>query len=395
MLHFLEQEKDSETVTTAQIAELVEKVVRELGQPALAQAFAAAVRSTQRGEVSPKPRPEASYAFSIEDSPVKVTSECLTAYSLHAVFSRDIAAAHSAGLLYLDGLVSPRLLEAVVVDPPPVGTADSPWMLGWSQVREASQRAARLVVDNPELILAAHGPPWLEGFAAALEAYGSGATMNLRPATPPNWAKDLSTGPLFANVASSERGTGDHANSILKAAESCEEIDIRWHLQDQDFEDAARRDALRAMLARAETFSAETLNRIVFVFDRPRQPVNLWNGIDRSHPADLMFVWLMLNAFLKLPEVGGDAARMLEKLPSLVRMVASAGVQKRNYLRRHCPELAHGFLLDRARLVVEPFGVAEVVRALTGVSPVQSPLAQRTFCQILETVSRLPCVRAR
>src|SRR5262249_33463881 len=40
VLHFLGQENTADTVATAQIAELVEKVVRELGHPELAQAHA-------------------------------------------------------------------------------------------------------------------------------------------------------------------------------------------------------------------------------------------------------------------------------------------------------------------------------------------------------------------
>src|SRR5262252_5440759 len=41
VVHFLAEEDSGDTPTTAAIAELVVKVVRELGQPALAEAFAA------------------------------------------------------------------------------------------------------------------------------------------------------------------------------------------------------------------------------------------------------------------------------------------------------------------------------------------------------------------
>src|SRR5262245_33459697 len=40
ILHFLTVENDGRIPTTVQVADLVVKVVRELGQPALAQAFA-------------------------------------------------------------------------------------------------------------------------------------------------------------------------------------------------------------------------------------------------------------------------------------------------------------------------------------------------------------------
>jgi hypothetical protein len=41
-------------------------------------------------------------------------------------------------------------------------------------------------------------------------------------------------------------------------------------------------------------------------------------------------------------------------------------VQKRDFLRRRRPELNHGFLLERARVVAAPLGLDAVVRRLTG-----------------------------
>src|SRR5262245_27078738 len=56
VLHFLAQEYGDASPTTAQIADLVAKVVRELGQPALAQAYAH--RHVPRPAQAKKPRPE-------------------------------------------------------------------------------------------------------------------------------------------------------------------------------------------------------------------------------------------------------------------------------------------------------------------------------------------------
>src|SRR5260370_13348346 len=51
ILHFLRAEASGATPTTAQIAELVVKVVRELGQPGLAKAFAdAQIRKAESGK---------------------------------------------------------------------------------------------------------------------------------------------------------------------------------------------------------------------------------------------------------------------------------------------------------------------------------------------------------
>src|ERR1700687_974128 len=54
VLHLLAGESDGTIPTTAQVADLVVKVVRELGQPALAQAFVELDRQRPRaGDVSP------------------------------------------------------------------------------------------------------------------------------------------------------------------------------------------------------------------------------------------------------------------------------------------------------------------------------------------------------
>src|SRR5262249_34497514 len=72
----------------------------------------------------------------------------------------------------------------------------------------------------------------------------------------------------------------------------------------------------------------------------------------------------------------GDPARFLQRLGSLARLALSAGVQKREFLRRQertraerppdVPAVTSGFLLDRARLVVAPVGLDRVVETFTG-----------------------------
>ncbi len=141
-------------------------------------------------------------------------------------------------------------------------------------------------------------------------------------------------------------------------------IRIDWHLSAGDFtspEASALPRLLR--LARLALESAP----LSFVMDRPGQPLPLAEGIDRQHPAVLMTIGLNLPRLLQLPDVGGDVERFLNKLASLTRMAVSAGVQKRNYLRRRQDGvLSRGFLLDRARMVAVPIGLEMVVRALAG-----------------------------
>src|SRR5262249_49478921 len=123
--HFLGQEfAAGDTPATSQIAEHVAKVVRELGQPALAQAFA---RENQRRAQEPPARTASlpvgktsapvalSVPFAATDSPQAVVRRCLREYSLQAVFSRDLVAAHQEGWLTLTGLEAPLSLAGGVM----------------------------------------------------------------------------------------------------------------------------------------------------------------------------------------------------------------------------------------------------------------------------------------
>lgn len=381
VVHFLGQENTAETIATEQVAELVGKVVRELGQPALAQAYGNSVRARERTMGAEKTPAEGNVTFSLTDAPATVARNCLEEYSLQAVYSRDIAAAHRMGLLNLSGLETPDLLDAVVVEPPPANASVSPWSVGWSQARKATRQAQRLVVDSPELMIATSGRGWLEGFTSGLQDFERSAYLNLRTASPPKWAVDLTSGPLFANVSVPDAANVDAIAAISEEEQAYEHYHLRWHLRGSDFEDPKGCALVREMVLHESR--QELIN---FNFDRAKKPTHLWYAIDRDHPAILNWIGMSLYRFLKLPEVGGDGGKLMTKLPSLIRMVASAGVQKRNFLRKHRADLAQAFLLERARLIVEPFDVKEVVQTLTGANPAQSSLSLRTACQILQVV---------
>ena len=59
---------------------------------------------------------------------------------------------------------------------------------------------------------------------------------------------------------------------------------------------------------------------LAFVFDRPRRPVALAEGIDRKHPALLLTVGLHLPRLAALPGVSADPALFLQKVGSLARL---------------------------------------------------------------------------
>jgi hypothetical protein len=146
-----------------------------------------------------------------------------------------------------------------------------------------------------------------------------------------------------------------------------ERLRVDWHLGERDFLPAGRDRLLR--VARRALEGAE----LGFVFDRPRRPVALAEGLDRQHPAVLLRAGLNLPGLAGQPGMADDAERFLQRLGSLARLALSAAVQKRDHLRRQerarrIP-FSSGFLLDKARLVVAPLGLDAVVTALAGRGP--------------------------
>jgi len=133
-----------------------------------------------------------------------------------------------------------------------------------------------------------------------------------------------------------------------------------WHLAEPDLAADGRLEAACAI-------ALEAPHRIRFVFDRPRRAVALGGGMTRDHPAVLGRVGLNLLLLADQPGMLADPDRYLQRLGSLARLGLSVAVQCRQYLRSHGPKvLREGFLLERARFVVETLHLDEVVRRFTG-----------------------------
>jgi hypothetical protein len=362
VVHFLAEESDSELLSTEQIAEVVVKVVRELGRPDLAEAFAL------RGKRPPQTEPstELSFRLPADTPPDAVAERCLEQFSLQAVFGRDLATAHADGLLTLTDLTTPGELAGCV-------------LIRWQPcddlietVAAARRCAGRFVVlDGPEYLLARSGGSdqdvgrFARELNLGLRLSGLVGVINLNGAVPPPAADDLTGGPLFAGqqtLPDAERmaALSDRCADALLGQARTGRLRVDWHLEPRDFLDR-RRERLRQLVEAALAGAA-----LGFVFDRPRRPVALAEGLDRRHEAALLTVGVHLPRLAEQPGVNGDAERLLAKLGSLARLALSAGVRKRAFLRRRGREHGAGFLLERARLVVAPVGLEAVVLALTG-----------------------------
>ncbi len=413
VLHFLAGECSGNIPTSCQIAELVIKVVRELGQPALAGAFAEGNRRRLRsGQASVALSHQAEqagqgvYRFALADAPAAVIKNCLREYSLQAIFSRDLVAAHREGLLTMTGLEAPGELLGCLFDLAGRGlesthTEGSSWTHSRRSgalvqaLLDARLRAGTfLAIDGPEYSLT----PFASAsdlarnsgeLGAGLEATGLAAVINLNCAQPPGWAEESSESPLFtaerrpsppAHVQEYRTVLLEHLLQPALAGR----VRIDWHLSASDFPLPGEPPAARLLRLARWALDSSALS---FVLDRPGQPLLLAEGIDRHHPALLMAVGLHLPGLLEMPEVGGDVEAFLVKLASLVRMAVSAGVQKRTFLRRRPgSSLSRGFLLDRARLVMVPVGLEGAVRTLTGHGICSSNPALELARQILSSL---------
>jgi hypothetical protein len=386
VVHFLAADPGEPHLTTVQIAEQVVKVVRELGQPALAQAFEqGAGRRPSPAPAAEPARGAVAFSFSLNEEPDDIVRRCLHAYSERAVFSRDLISAQGDGLLRLAGMDRPRALAQCVLDTPH-GARDAFY---WAVLRGLCEAAGQgFVLDGPEWRSAAADATLLSQIALGwLTRPGrtgpAHVVVNLNSAQPPPWEMCRDPGPLFGKQpATTELADLPLLDEFLTLMAQSHAPDVRWdwHVQARDFVVGDH----RARLTRVASLALDGIP-IAFVFDRPRRPVALSEGIVRGRPAVFLEVGLDLEAFARLPEVAGGVVAFHDKLPSLARMAVSAGVQKRKYLRRaEIPSLERGFLLDRACLAVVPLGLNGIVRTLTGRSPATGGAALELARQLLQ-----------
>jgi hypothetical protein len=390
VLHFLTAELEGAIPTTGQIAEFVTKVVRELGHPSLAHAFADYARRRAERPAqfrrADAPRNVALH-FNTADDLSTVLHDCARAYGLQAVFTRDLLAAHDDGLITLHNLAAPFELagQAPELSLERVGSL-------LERLLDLRQIVAGVVaLDGPEFLLGlddGSAEHFVRELTLGLRATGLRAVVNLNVSSPPAWANDLAAGPLFSQrqrVPDASR-RALLADALQIALAQADGIRVDWHLSEQDFDNGSV-ERLQRVASRALDIP------LTFVFDRPRQVIALAEGIDRQHPVLLVQVSLNLSRLAEHPGLAGQFDLFLRKLGSLARLALSAGVQKRDFLRRRAgarPAVARGFVLDRARLLVIPVGLEAVVRGFTaqGLCEERSLSLARRIVQRLDEVLR-------
>jgi hypothetical protein len=394
ILHFLAADLNGAIPNTTQVADVVAKVIRELGQAPLAQAYTnfrkrrtseAGVKKAAPREQSPA---ESAGTFLSKLPPPEILAQyqpaslirtaadfCLREYSLREILTRDIAAAHEEGLITLTGLETPFEISGAVLAP--VGQAFLPAeVLGFpkpvQQTLLSALEAFRKIVgqfavlDSPEFAQpspsASTSQDWVRHLLLGLETTGLSGVVNLNCSAPPSWSQSLAAGPLFAesraSIPARDTWTADELVNHFHSHPN-PPVQIHWHLGERDFLQQAksRIDNLARLILEAAP--------ITVVFDRPGRPILLAEGLDRKHGELLLAVGLHLPALAQHASVQSSPDRFLHKLRSLTRLALTAAVQKRRFLTRYRPRLP-AFLIDRARLLVVPVGLEAVTRLFTG-----------------------------
>ena len=345
VLYFLAAEAVGPETTPADIADVVGKVVRGLGQPGIARAYEerspAAQTTAAPPLVVPLSPPWLTGSRPARDVLRAAAAGRLTELSLTFVYPRDLAAAHREGLIHLTDLATPLELTGLVVPP----ESDV-----WTAVIEARDLAGEFIaLDGPEFDLATQpGDPrevadrFLQNVQRAAQATGLTVILNVNVTDPPRLAQGV--GPLFGPGTSDDPRRREIAEALARNASG--PVVVYWHVPDT------------AGLVPAGP-------NIDYAFDRPRGPVPLGPGLDRATPAVLTKVGLNLGRLVE--QLGGpplDPAVFLKKVGSLTRFAKTAGHVRQDYLRKQGRSgLREAFLLDRARLILEPVGLAAAAGA--------------------------------
>lgn len=370
LVYLLSTESDEEIPTAGELADLIEKYVRELGRPIFAQclsqrlisdptSFAVANRSDSSGassrfrDLDPLPGPAAMREM-FRDAE-------LEQFSLTHVYPRDVVSVHQDGLLLLTGLGRPFELAG--------GAAANS---GVDEV-EAEMQAARLVagqyvaIDGPERSLATvAGTPeqlaarYAEALRQASGRAGIGVILNLNQqalAPPPraHVGESLFSDHQFEPDTTRVESLGVALAHEFGGQNRDANIQVIWHLCGRDFDPTT--------VERLQSIVRDS--RLVFAFDRARYAGSLGAGLTREKPAALIVVGMHLHRLAQqAPSHALDI--FMKKLGSLARLARAAGHARFDFLRKHSrPEVRRGFLLERARMLVVPIGLEAAVRLLS------------------------------
>ncbi|MSR30555.1 MAG: hypothetical protein EXR99_03525 [Gemmataceae bacterium] len=301
----------------------------------------------------------------------KSLSEVSRQKMLHSVFTPDISGAIQDGWIQMAGLTFPDgLLSATWTDGDWLGLAlHQPDSLG-PTIRALAAR--NILLDSPEIHAQHLGltDPGkislvLQRLEAAFLSEGVSGILHLNNPRQPGWFRFLVQGPLFSQTKRDDQGKDPlkTANAFLRAWISLNPSALRlhWHRGERELADTGKILSQLARSGRPWAFSS-TKNLTISWLSK---------GVTQEQPAVLDKVYLRLDRLAKACRRKGILDKFPERLPSLIRLGISAGNQKRAFLRRlenhrrgnETPgaSLGAGFQLEKARLVIAPRGLPELL----------------------------------
>lgn len=412
ILHFLCAELNGAIPHTSQVADITFKVVRELGQSSIAQAFEDYSRNIAPGKESTKkpkrihshdkesgrkrwpklPTPSVLAAVDPHSLIRNVAAISLEDYSLREIFTRDIVAAHKEGLITLSGLATPFQMQGGIL------TAISPGQLTHALEDFRASVGQVIALDGTEYsendpVANASGPAhpgsphhWVRELLFGLRATGLHAMVNLNVATPPSWALSLAPGPLFEPSPALRSIESRAARAVelleLLCSQSNAGVQVHWHINEADCHPINE-----SRLARLVRYLLHG-GPITIVFDRPNRPISLAEGLDRRHASLLISVGIHLPGLIRQLGEKSTPELFLKKLGSLARLAITAAVQKRRFLNRY-QRARTSFLVDRARLVVIPVGLEFVAKNFTEENRTPGPSGAECSPRIIRSLSEI------
>lgn len=388
VLHFLATEGEGPTISAADLHDWVVKVVRELGQPELAAAYAE--EASRKDRIAKSAETPSSAYFAPPFSEVErwmhsdaepeqirqwAAGSVLQTFSLSRIFSRNLTAAVSDGLLHLGGLASPRELSAAICRPfslPEEDNADA------SDLFAALRRIRRYVAETVSL----PAPEWdlalrdirigevsrlVREMNAAASLLGLKVVLNLghdltAPGTGENRTPTLFAEQDWDRTGERLRGLREVLVEEVLALGKSSAVGLDWHLNSGDFEENEGR-LVRLVRAAIRGLA------IRFLLRRHGRSVPLGDGLDTGSPALLLTVSLNLSALHRRIGKLASAEQLAARALSLARLAVSAGTQKRTFIRSCVQSHWPPFLLDRAAVGLRLDGLEAILAEMHGPEP--------------------------
>ena len=360
--YFLASENPGATLKQEDIIFAVTRTVREFGHPDIALRYPEFAYKTEFGQGFLEAGTEL-----FPEKNVKTPLEFNRDKMLKSVLTPDLAAGIEEGWIQMEGITFPDGLLAaswvkddwldIVLDSPKEFISK---VKNFAAKQIHFEGAEYLAQEQPRVDVKLFKNA-LTIMDACLETSGVLGVLHLNFPSAPSWFTGLNYSPLFQpELQISKEKTLYLTRAFLDAwIEACpKSLKMHWH----------QVGGIDAILR--PTFDYLSKNTHNWAFSQLSKPAPnyLANKADRNV---LDKIYLRFDRLAKACMRKGILHKFINRMPSLVRLGVSAGIQKRAFIRKIEIErrqneemkvnLGAGFLLEKARLIVAPKGLPELL----------------------------------